>query len=118
MDYLILALILTWLVYNLWQGFHEETRPRIEFLDAGNGLREPICGQCRLRLIALSQKNQNGLAGFFAIVFGLVGVVLLFSSLVGGAVILILALLIGQAGRSTTTRLTCPQCGTRMKQAD
>ena len=105
-------LILAFVGYKIWEGYHEEMRPPPLMVDNGHGAKEPVCAHCSTRLVVLTR---NSSVGFLSIVGGLVaivgvGVLILVNWLAGGVMILI-GVLVAHLGKSTDTVLTCPSCG-------
>jgi len=110
MEYVLLSMVIAVIGYYLYQGYADATRAPPALREV-NGVRQPICARCQAQLIAVTRKQGGGLADVAAIVLGLLGVVVLLAHWIAGAVILLLALLLHFAGKSTVTALVCPACG-------
>lgn len=68
------------------------------------------CSNCNVALVSTQKAKSFSLAGFFAAIFLLIGIVLLFFNIVAGAIVIILALLINMASGKKTVMI-CPNCG-------
>lgn len=73
----------------------------------------PVCPDCRVTLIPIQKANQVSFAGLVGVVGFFIGLFSMFASILMGAIIMIVALVIGSVGRGTHTVMTCPQCGKR-----
>jgi len=68
------------------------------------------CSSCNIALVSTRKDKAFSFAGFFAAVFLLIGIVLMFFNVIAGAVVIILALLINMASGKKTVMI-CPNCG-------
>lgn len=110
------ALLLAWIGWSIWQGYRDEQKPPIPLRDGGNGIMEPVCPACHARLVTVTGQARGGLSTLFTVLFAGIGVLLLFLfNWLAGALVLIVAFLIGLSGRRQTTSLQCPACGTTAK---
>jgi uncharacterized protein YbaR (Trm112 family) len=109
--FVILLFVLAYIGFFGWRGYVEAQRPPAPLRDAGNGVMEPVCPYCNARLVTATRKGGMGLTGVLARLLALIGVVALLFNWLAGGILLILAVLLGMAGKSTETVLTCPACG-------
>jgi hypothetical protein len=114
MEWIIGAIMIAVVLYPIWQGYRQESSPRppsIELQDDGHGIMEPVCPHCRTKLVSITRQTESWIAAILALLFGLVGVVLLLFNWIAGGVTLILAIIINMVGKGKQTALTCPVCG-------
>ena len=116
--YVILAMIVAYIGFRIWEGYKRETAKPLPLRDAGNGIMQPVCPRCHTGLVMLQRKDGSGLAGVLALLVGLFGLVLLLINWIAGGVVIVIALLINMAGKSTANVLTCPACGHDAKTLD
>ena len=116
--YVVLAMILAWIGFRVWEGYQRETAKPLPMRDGGNGIMEPVCPRCQSRLMPVQRKQGGGVAGVLALLVGAFGAVLLIYNIIAAAVVIVVALLINQAGKSFCTVLTCPACGQDAKTLD
>lgn len=116
---LVLGLpLLAWAGWQIYQGYLNEQRPPLTLRDNGSGIMEPVCAHCQTRLVSVNRKTGSGAAGLFALLIGLVGIVVFLFHWLAGLVVIGLAVLINHAGKGQETVLTCPACGQEAKRLD
>ncbi len=70
------------------------------------------CRSCRVALVTKEKRPLVSVAGLFGVVLFMVGLGTMLVNLVAGALLMIVALLIGHFGRGSSTVMVCPRCGT------
>ena len=68
------------------------------------------CPKCGTELVAVQKKNQVSAGGIIGVLVFLLALPMLLFNLLLGAVLMILALLIGTVGRGTHIEMYCPKC--------
>jgi hypothetical protein len=111
LGYVILLAMLAYFGFQGWRGYIEAQKPAAPLRDIGNGVMEPVCPYCNSRLVTINRRGGLGFLGLVAILIGVIGFVLLLVNWISGAIVLILAVLLRMAGKSSQTVLTCPSCG-------
>lgn len=113
---LIILMVAAWVVNIFLGGYKDATAKPLPMRDNGHGAMEPICPACSAKLVVLTRKGGMGLTSVIAIFLALIGVIVLLFHWLAGFVVLILAVLLGMAGKNTETVLTCPACGQDAKR--
>jgi len=67
------------------------------------------CQRCNVQLVAVQKKKAVSVSGLLSVILFIVGVVSLLANVLIGAVLMILALVIGMTGGSKTV-MVCPNC--------
>jgi len=109
--FVILAMFIAYMGFQIWQGYRRETTPPLPLRDTGNGIMQPVCPRCHAGLVTLQRKESSSLVSVLAFLVGVIGIGLILINWLAGGVVIIVALLINMAGKSTATVLTCPACG-------
>jgi len=68
------------------------------------------CPKCGIELVAVQKKNQVSAGGIIGVLVFLIALPTLLFNLLLGAVLIILALVIGTVGRGTHVEMYCPKC--------
>jgi hypothetical protein len=71
------------------------------------------CADCKVQLVPVQKRKSVSLSGLISVVVFLVGLVAILVNPVVGALIMILAIVIGIAGGGRKTIMVCPNCGAR-----
>lgn len=74
------------------------------------------CPRCKCQLIAKEKKKAVSIGGLFSVLLFFFGLFVALLNLVGGVLVMILAVIIGSVGRGTVTMLLCPKCGDTVRQ--
>ena len=69
------------------------------------------CSKCKVQLVPVQKKKAVSVSGLISVVVFLVGLVAIFGNAIVGALIMILALVIGMVGGGKKTVMVCPNCG-------
>src|SRR5262245_34766229 len=69
------------------------------------------CANCKVQLVPVQKKKAVSASGLISVVVFLVGLVAIFGNAIVGALIMILALIIGMVGGGKKTVMVCPSCG-------
>lgn len=104
--------VVAWIVYQVMQGFNDENAPKkVQMMDLGGGVREPVCITCKTRLVPVYRDARSGASSMLSVLVGLVGVIVILFNWMLGGIALIIAILIAIVGKKKQTVLTCPSCG-------
>jgi uncharacterized paraquat-inducible protein A len=68
------------------------------------------CPRCNIALIPITRPVSVSLAGFFGILFVLIGIVVLLFNFVAGALTIIIGVSISKFFRGSEVIMTCPKC--------
>ncbi len=117
---IILFLIVgAWIAHILWRGYQDENRPPMRLADNGHGTKEPICGRCQTRLLAVQRQSNSLAAQLIAWLFILGGLIALIAvNWLAGMISILLGVVIYRTGKHSETVLTCPACGMDAKRLD
>ena len=108
---LVLVMVIAWAANAIYSGYRDSTAPPLTLIDNGNGMKEPVCPDCKTRLVTMTRRTESVLVGLVAWVFMLGGgAMLLFVHWLAGLVAILLGVVINSAGKGDETVLTCPSC--------
>jgi len=71
------------------------------------------CPSCKVQLVPVQKRKAISVSGLISVVVLLIGLLALLGNVLVGAVIMILALVIGMVGSGKKTVMVCPKCGAK-----
>lgn len=116
MSYLVLTIGLLAVAYGMWTALKApEKNDVVRYVGQADGTRAMVCKACSVHLVTVQRQTSSGVVSALAWLLGLAGVLVLMFNLLLGAALLILAVLVGMAGRGTQAVMRCPSCGAETK---
>jgi hypothetical protein len=75
------------------------------------------CSKCNVPLVSIQKNKAVSVTGLISVILFVIGVVVILSNVLVGAVLMILALVIGMAGGKKTVKV-CPNCNAEGNTVD
>lgn len=117
--WVVLALVLAWVGFTLFDGYRRETAPPLPMADNGHGMREPVCPTCQARLVTVTRASRGPVAGLFGWGVVVAGALLAMAlNWLAGLLVLLLGAVVLLAGKTQATVLMCPACGVDVRRLD
>jgi len=77
-----------------------------------------LCPKCNIEAIPIKKKNSVSAGGILGALLFIIALPILFFNLLIGAVIIILALIVGSVSRGEYIEMTCPKCKKVLSKID